>query len=147
MTTSRVLGVDLLRGALTRLTVGVEAASALIVARAQAEVEAAAKAEFTAAHQTGTPTPSTPGSPPAVVTGTLRRSIRSDTPTQVRFGGFVGHVAPTTIYARIQELGGQAGRGLATTLPARPYMAPALEKARPKLSAISRELWGAAIHR
>lgn len=30
-------------------------------------------------------------------------------------------------YARIHELGGKAGRGLKTTIPARPYITPALE--------------------
>jgi phage gpG-like protein len=52
------------------------------------------------------PSPSPPGTPPARVTGTLARSIR-------KFGGhstgeysFMVTVAPHTVYARIQQLGG-----------------------------------------
>jgi phage gpG-like protein len=52
------------------------------------------------------PSPSPPGTPPARVTGTLARSIR-------KFGGhsageyaFQISVAPHTVYARIQQLGG-----------------------------------------
>ena len=143
--TFRILGVNELKAAISRMVSEVEATTQEIIRRSQVEVENAAKAGFTAAHTAGTPTPSAAGSPPAVVTGTLRRSIRSDTPTLVGLGGFVGHVYPTSIYARIQELGGQTGRNHATTLPARPYLAPALDKVRPALSAISRELWGKAI--
>jgi len=84
----------------------------------------------TSAHPPGTPTPSAPGSPPAVVTGTLRRSITTE--RRPGAGGVYVSVGPTAVYGRIQELGGRAGRG--STLPARPYVAPAravaLESAR-----------------
>jgi hypothetical protein len=56
-------------------------------------------------HPPATKTPSPPGSPPALMTGTLRRSI---TCVQGPGGGTYGTalVSPHTIYARIQEYGG-----------------------------------------
>ena len=37
------------------------------------ELEATVKKQFTTSHPAGTPSPSSPGSPPSVVTGSLRR--------------------------------------------------------------------------
>jgi hypothetical protein len=92
------------------------------------------------AHAPGTWTPSPPGQPPALMTGTLRRSI---TCTQGAGGGMYGSsvVAPHTIYARIQEDGGhiyarrrkymrytvdgQVHFAKHVYLPPRPYMSPA----------------------
>ena len=56
-------------------------------------------------HPPRTKTPSPPGGPPALVTGTLRRSVRA---VAAAGGGPVAMalVAPHTVYARIQELGG-----------------------------------------
>lgn len=71
---------------------------------------------------------SPPGSPPALVTGTLRRSIKVVGPVPKGATGWTVSVGPTAVYGRIQELGGVTGRGGATTLPARPYMAPSLKK-------------------
>jgi len=55
-------------------------------------------------------------------TGTLRRSIDMEKGT-----GYVvvGSAVP---YARIHELGGQAGRNKSVTIQARPYLGPALDK-------------------
>lgn len=74
-------------------------------------------------HSPGTPTPSQPGGPPSLVTGQLRRSVIMKPKGRARV-----QVGATTIYARIQELGGDAGRGHASHLPPRPYLAPALKK-------------------
>lgn len=54
----------------------------------------------------GGDSPSPPGTPPARVTGTLARSVRA-TPA-VRSGPYTAtcSVAPHTVYARIQQLGG-----------------------------------------
>lgn len=79
-------------------------------------------------HPSGTPTPSPRGEPPAIVTGTLRRSIRVTSPEPTGTAGWSISVGPTAIYGRIQELGGDTGRGGATYLPPRPYMDPALKK-------------------
>lgn len=115
-------------------------AAELIVKRAQVLVEGEAKKAFTGAHPRGMPTGSAPGTAPDVVTGTLRRSIMSSA-TETVDGGAVGRVYPTAIYARIQELGGQTGRGGATTLPARPYLQPAYEASKPRISQIAAEEW------
>lgn len=73
-------------------------------------------------HPLGTPTPSPRGTPPSLVTGQLRRSVRQTKLYQSGAGRWTVHIAPTTVYARIQELGGWTGRGHASHLPARPYV-------------------------
>lgn len=81
------------------------------------------------------PSPSAKGTPPARRTGTLARSVR---PTPARASGAgqaTSSVAPHTVYARIQQLGGDIhvvrakvlsnGKqffGTHVHLPARPYM-------------------------
>jgi phage gpG-like protein len=74
-------------------------------------------------HSLGTATPSQPGEPPSLVTGQLRRSV-----VMVPKGPGHVQVGATTVYARIQELGGDAGRDHASHLPPRPYLAPALKR-------------------
>lgn len=138
-------GIGKLVAALAATAGKAELVAVTIVKRGQVVVEDEAKRQFTGAHPPGTPTTSRPGAPPDVVTGTLRRSIKSDTPQRSGLGGAIGRVYPTAIYARIQELGGQTGRGGHTTLPARPYMQPALEKAKPALQRIAVEEWSGAL--
>jgi len=77
-------------------------------------------------HVKGTPTPSQPGMPPAMVGGDLRRSVRAD-PVTGAGTRWQTQVGATTVYARIHELGGNAGRGHKTHLPPRPYLRPALD--------------------
>lgn len=77
-------------------------------------------------HTAGTRTPSAPGEPPALVTGTLRRSFIATPPIQAGPARYLADVGGTAIYTRIQELGGVTGRG--TTLPARPALQPAVRK-------------------
>jgi len=74
-------------------------------------------------HPPNTPTPSPPGQPPARISGHLRGGLSPTGPYPVG-GGYGGKVGPTAVYSRIQELGGQAGRNHAVTLPPRPYMRP-----------------------
>lgn len=76
-------------------------------------------------HPLGTPTPSRPGSPPSLVTGNLRRSVKQNAVRRISRGVYMGSSGPTTVYARIQELGGIAGRRHRSHLPPRPYVAPA----------------------
>lgn len=97
-------------------------------------------------HREGTPTPSPRGGPPALVTGNLIRSWRNRPPrggerpfTVETEGG------PTAVYARIQELSGQAGRGLQTHIPARPYVRPMLLASRRGIRRIHLDAWTAAI--
>lgn len=80
----------------------------------------------TSTHKKGTPTPSRPGEPPSLVTGTLRRSVKVVPAVPVGGGAWQAQVGPTVVYARIQELGGATGRGGAVRLPARPYLGPSV---------------------
>jgi hypothetical protein len=91
-------------------------------------------------HSPGTSTTSPAGEPPALVTGTLRRSIRI-TPATGGPERWTSSVRPTVVYARIQELGGDINPIRARLLkfridghwyskkkvhlPPRPYMRPA----------------------
>lgn len=91
-------------------------------------VEREAKQQLTKSgrHAPGTPTPSAPGSPPAIITGTLRASVRTFPPTRSGFGNYQIMIGPTVIYGRIQELGGDR-------LPPRPYMQPAINESLDKV--------------
>lgn len=74
-------------------------------------------------HRPGTRTPSRPGNPPSLVTGTLRRSVKTVAAKPISESAWMSQVGPTAVYARVQELGGSTG---ITTLPARPYLGPTL---------------------
>lgn len=89
-------------------------------------------------HAAGTKTPSQPGSPPALVSGTLRRSA-SVVPALPAGTRAVASCRVAAVYARIQEKGGdvsvkrakvlankRTGQvfGKHVHLPARPYMKP-----------------------
>lgn len=50
--------------------------------------------------------PSAPGTPPGRRTGTLARSVRAEPATLTGAGRASSSVAPHTVYARIQQLGG-----------------------------------------
>jgi phage gpG-like protein len=50
--------------------------------------------------------PSPPGTPPARRTGTLARSVRAEPAVPAGAGRAKSSVAPHTVYARIQQLGG-----------------------------------------
>jgi phage gpG-like protein len=79
--------------------------------------------------------PSAPGTPPARRSGTLARSVRAEPAVPAGAGRATSSVAPHTVYARIQQLGGDIhvvrakvltdGKrffGKHVHLPARPYM-------------------------
>lgn len=89
-------------------------------------------------HAKGTQTPSAPGEPPARISGDLSESVTIQGPHPTA-GGYEARVGPTTRYGRIQELGGTAGNG--ATLPARPYLAPALDNVRPDIALIFYIAW------
>ena len=92
------------------------------------------------AHPRGTVTPSAPGEPPALVTGTLRRSAQI-VPAVTAGSRAVASVRVGVVYARIQEKGGTVSAKRSAYLkfqypsgtwhavksvkiPARPYMRP-----------------------
>jgi phage gpG-like protein len=79
--------------------------------------------------------PSAPGTPPARRSGTLARSVRPEPAVPAGAGRATSSVAPHTVYARIQQTGGDIhvvrakvltdGKrffGKHVHLPARPYM-------------------------
>lgn len=72
-----------------------------------------------------------------VDTGRLRGSIGYEaSPAHVSVGSNV-------VYARIHQLGGQAGRGHAVTLPARPYLGISEEDAKEARAILADHLRGA----
>lgn len=104
-----------------------------------------------ASHTRGSPTTSAPGSPPALVSGSLKRSLRQFPAIPTGAYRAKSKVSPLIIYARIQEKGGVivakhtyidqhghtrigalsfviSGRRVfvgSVKIPARPYMKPA----------------------
>jgi hypothetical protein len=93
-------------------------------------------------HGFATKTPSAPGEPPAAISGRLAASVVNEGALPVGPAAFMAKSGPTTVYSRIQELGGwmqghpemhwmeppghwHYSRG--HSLPPRPYMKPTLE--------------------
>lgn len=116
------------------------------------------------AHPFGTKTDSAPGQPPAYVLGALSRSVAA-VPGSSSGMNATAFVAPHTIYARIQELGGHIrpvrAKYLRWTedgavhfskhvyLPPRPYMRPTTERmvadgslTRAGMDAFAVQVWG-----
>lgn len=96
-------------------------------------------------HPEGTPTPSPPGGPPALVTGNLMRSWRTKGPRQRGPNVVEMEGGPTAKYSRIQELGGRAGHRHRTTLPKRPYVRPMVLVTRREVRTIFFEEWSRAL--
>ena len=55
-------------------------------------------------------------------------------------GKLEGIIGSTVDYAAIHEFGGKAGRGLSTTIPARPYLTPAVKETMPDIFVMFDEL-------
>jgi len=85
-------------------------------------------------HAQGTPTPATPGGGPAVISGTLRRSIRVGEIQPFGVTGYSAKVGPTAIYGRRVELEYDY-----------PYTGPGLHDVLPLLPEIYARVWGKAI--
>jgi hypothetical protein len=121
-----ITGLSELNGALAALEHDLQRATRLATAHAAHLAEAAIKQILTtSSHPKGTPTPSAPGEPPSLVTGTLRRSTKVTGPVPAGFGRWLAEVGPTAAYGRVQELGGTANYAV---LPPRPYVQPAYEQ-------------------
>lgn len=96
-------------------------------------------------HPKGTPTPSSPGTPPGLISGHLMRSVHVDGPWQVSMTRVEGSVGPTAVYARIQELGGWSGPRHRTYLPPRPYFDPTVRAMEPQIRQNYVDRWARAI--
>lgn len=143
-----VTGITELKRALEAMAARIEAATPFAVLAATALVEGKARENLArTSHARGTPTPSAPGQPPSRITGRLRSSFEVLGPTPAGSGAWRSVLGPTAVYARIQELGGQAGRGRSVTLPARPYLRPAFEESvhDPAFIGVFTQFWGRAI--
>ena len=143
-----LVGVPRFKAALHELAAAADEATKIAVIKGGHLIQADTQKKLaTSSHAKGTPTPSQPGEPPSLVTGQLRRSIRVDHPNRGGDGIWSTRVGPTAVYGRIQELGGVTGRGHAATLPARPYLAPALEAAisSGRLGDVFDEAWRVAL--
>lgn len=138
-------GFEAMLAALDAISTRVGAATPTALARAGHHVEGLVKLELSrTSHKRGTPTPSAPGSPPSLVTGTLRRSIQVEGPQRTGAASWAVRVGPTVVYGPIQERGGVAGRG--ARLPARPYMRPGLAQALPGIASIIQRAWNDALN-
>lgn len=81
-------------------------------------------------HGKGTPTPASPGGGPAVISGTLRRSIMVEAARSWGVAGYSARIGPTVIYGRRIEL--EYGY---------PYAGPGLRDAHPEIAAIFARAW------
>ncbi|MFI5814853.1 hypothetical protein ACIA7S_28340 [Streptomyces sp. NPDC051643] len=146
----QVLGVSELNGALERLLVSLNVATRTATAQSSHLLERGIKQKLaTSSHPAGTPTPSAPGDPPSLVSGTLRRSTTVKGPVPLGMGRWEAQIGPTAVYGRIQELGGSTGRGGATELPPRPFVRPVYETlaASGALTNLYHSAWRAALAR
>jgi Mu-like prophage protein gpG len=90
-------------------------------------------------HPMGTPTGSKPGQPPGRISGHLADEVKVHGPRLVGGLGrprWEGAVGSSAVYARIQELGGWAGRNHQSYLPPRPHLKPAWRIVRPTARAV-----------
>lgn len=141
-----VFGAREYEAALVALAARVDVATGHATGEAAKHVRDKAKELLTQrSHARGTPTPSPPGQPPAKISGDLAGSMTASDPTQQGIGHWLAETAPHTVYAAIQEHGGNAGRGGASYLPPRPYMAPAVEQSTAEIVAGYLEAWAAAV--
>lgn len=127
-----------LEAALTELgTTRIEAAARAAATGAAAVVASEAKKNLgLASHPKGTPTPAAPGQPPALISGALQNAVHTIDAKQAGFGHYEADVSVDSDYARVQEAGGPSGRGGKTVLPARPYLAPAVNDHLPELEQV-----------
>jgi hypothetical protein len=87
------------------------------------------------------PPSSPPGEPPASRTGYLFDRVLKRFDGQISAGVYKARVFPSTVYARIQELGGVTGRGHRTRLPPRPYVQPAVDAVRDRVRQLFIDAW------
>jgi hypothetical protein len=130
-----IIGLREFEAALTRVAGEADAATQRAVARMSSLTEAAAKGNFQGSHTRGEPHVGTSPPRPNVVTGNLRRSIKTDPIERRGLGDYSTRVAPRAIYARAVELGRRPGSN------AYPYFVPAVDAVRPRFPEITVEEW------
>jgi hypothetical protein len=130
-------GVSEFAHAMERMVTRIDAAAVNIVREGAAIIEREAKlrAGESGRHARGTPTPAVQGAGPAIVTGTLRRSIHTEGPTRAGgIGRWQAMIGPSVIYGRRVELEYDY-----------PYMAPAVDHAREFVFPLLARKWGLAL--
>ena len=136
-----VEGLTELRARLTAAAGRLDSETHTATSAAAAVAEKAVKEQLRqSSHQKGTVTPADPGQPPSLITGNLMRSVAINGPTG-RAGAYKAEIGPTAVYGRIQELGGNTGRGHRTHLPRRPYVQPAWAEAAPEVTTTYLAAW------
>jgi hypothetical protein len=133
-----ILGLAEFKRALVKVAAEADEAARLAVSRTAAVAESEAKKHFQGSHKRGEP--HTGGAEPNIVTGNLRRSIKTDPITHYGVGDYGTVVAPRAIYGRRVELGYPEGRG------AYPYFMAAAKTARDQFRDIAAEQWRAFLH-
>lgn len=137
----KVSGLDELRASLLASIGRADELTRVATVTGLALIETSIKEQLRkSSHQKGTPSPSSPGQPPSLITGNLMRSMALRGPVGGD-GRYTGSVGPTSVYSRIQELGGLCGRNRTVRLPARPYVKPGAEEAIPKVHAAFITAW------
>lgn len=142
-----VEGLEAFSRAVAAMQRRIDGAGRGIVAEGLAVVERAAKGNFEGSHPPGFP--HVGGSKPNVVTGNLRRSIRSTPARRAGVASWEGETGPTTVYGRRIELGypgGGTGPGHQRTRPF-PYLKPAADDSHKRLQAVAVKRWARAIAR
>jgi hypothetical protein len=142
-----ILGLREFEAALTKVAADADEAGRIAVTKAAALVERNTKANFEGAHKRGEA--HVGGDRPNIVSGTARRSVRSDPIERLGLGDYREIVAPRAIYYRRLELGwpgGTGGRGHQRTR-AFPSFGPAVEDARREFPKIAADTWRAFLTR
>lgn len=142
-------GMDRLIAGLDTLVLRVDSASKDATQHVLEQVQRQARTMLSLGwHPPGTPTGSIAPAPPWRISGDLSRSVKVSKPlVKVGEHGWSGQIGATTVYARIQELGGVAGAGHRSRLPARPYLKPAWAIVRPSVRDTFARYWAEAVRR
>lgn len=110
----------------------IEAAAVYGLSQVAFAVESEAKKNFGPPHARGMGHQPWGGRGPNVVTGALRRSIRTELKARQGFGSYEAKVFPTMIYSRAVELGNPKWKSGAKY----PYLSPAAATVRRKANKI-----------
>lgn len=142
--TAKVEGLADFNRAMRGLSRRIDQAGRGIASESLAVVERAAKGNFEGTHPPGFP--HVGGAKPNIVTGHLRRSIRSTPVRKTGLASWEGEMGPTAVYGRRIELGypGGHGPGHQRTRPF-PYIKPGVDENRNRLRQIAVKRWSAAV--